>query len=269
MSTPSGIPKPAASRPHIEVSDLTKEIHPEAVTVRGVSFSVHAGEVYCILGAAGAGKTTIADIAAGLDRRTGGQVRIMGHDPAASPMEVRRLLSYASGRSRLYGSLSPLDCVSLLTRLADGRRVPREGAVDVLRFMAVPDRAMDRPLAHQVREMSLFVSLAVARLRETPVIVLDEPTANLDSRAIGQFLGTLSTFRSTGTAVLMTTDNVLVAAQAGDRVGILKNGELLAERGRSQMTGINVLELYAHFVGSGPGLSLDPYVASGRLADLA
>lgn len=269
MSTRSGAAGPAAPQTHIEVSDLAKEIHPEAVKLRGVSFSVRAGEVYCVLGAAGAGKTTIVDIAVGLDHGTGGRVRIMGHDPAASPMEVRRLLSYANGRSQLYGSLSPLDCAALLTRLADGRRVPREKVVDMLRLMAVPDRAMDQPLARQVRGMSLFVSLAVARLREAPVVILGEPTAHLDSRAIGQFLGTLNTFRSTGTAVLMTTDNVLVAAQAGDRVGILKNGELLAERGRSQMSGINVLELYADFVGTGPGLSLDPFVATVSLGDLA
>ena len=91
-----------------------------------VSFTVAAGEVYCLLGGPGSGKTTSIDLALGLLRPTSGEVRLLGGDPVLhNPMELRRQVSYVAASS-LYPSQSALDNLALLVRLGGAKQQVRE-----------------------------------------------------------------------------------------------------------------------------------------------
>ena len=91
--------------------------------------------------------------------------------------------------------------------------------------------------------------MALAWVQQTPAVVLDEPTADLDSKAAADIEEPLEEFRRAGTAVLLATADVLLAAQVADRIAILKDGQIVTERGQRQMLGRSMAELYADYVG--------------------
>lgn len=240
------------SRPPTESEGVIEVRHATCRAIRGgvtaLSLSVGRGEVYCLLGGPLSGKSMVADLILGFRQPDAGSVAVLGQEPGLASIAIRRLVSFADGRGELYGPLTPLQNLALLCRLGDVAWVHTDGA-NALRRMGLPDRHLDRASETLPGPSNLAIMLALAWLRRTPVLVLDEPTHGLDTLAIAVFLESLQDFRSTNTTILLTTSDVLVAAKAADRVGILKRGEKVAERRRGQLLQESLTALYADYVG--------------------
>jgi ABC-2 type transport system ATP-binding protein len=209
---------------------------------------VERGETYGLLGGPLSGKTMVTDLLLGFRRPDAGSVAVLGRDPGVATPRLHKDVSFADGRAALHGPLTPLQNLALLCRLSGAPWVHHDGA-NALRRMGLPDRHLDRATETLPGPSNLSIMLALAWLRRTPVLVLDEPTHGLDTLAIAVFLESLHDFRSTHTTILLTTSDVLVAAKAADRVGILKRGEKVAERRRSQLLQESLTALYADYVG--------------------
>jgi ABC-type multidrug transport system ATPase subunit len=95
--------------------------------------------------------------------------------------------------------------------------------------------------------------LGMAMVRGCDTLLLDEPTANLDSRGAAQLCESLNDIRSSGCTILLATADILLASQAADRVGILKHGQIVAERTRDELLAQSLSELYLD-VASRPSL---------------
>ncbi len=196
--------------------------------LRGISFEVHAGELFGLLGPNGGGKTTLLEILAPLRRPMDGRARVAGVDVAAQPDEARRRIAVVFQRPALDVQLTPAENLLHQGHLYGlvGRALAERSA-ELLGIFEIADRADDRvkTLSGGLRRR---VELAKALLHRPPVLLLDEPTVGLDPGGRRELWRHVRHLRSeSGVAVLVTT-HLLEEAEDCDRVGILDGGELVA-----------------------------------------
>lgn len=212
----------------IELVSLTRS-YGSFVAVRELSLRVAPGEVYALLGANGAGKTTALRCLATLLAPTSGTARVDGRDVREEPLEARRRLGFLAASMGLYARLSARELLRYFARLQGVEERAVEARVEevVERFAIGPfaDRLCGRLSTGQRQR----VSIARATVHDPPALVLDEPTLGLDvlsGEAIYQFI---SDSRARGRAVLFSTHHMAEVELLADRVGILAGGRLAAE----------------------------------------
>ncbi|RSS55405.1 ABC transporter ATP-binding protein [Streptomyces sp. WAC01280] len=240
---------PQSTGPLVEVRDLTVEFDREGDPVRavdGLSFTLGEGRALALVGESGSGKSTVAGALLGLHRGTGarvtGSVRVGGIDVAdADPAELRRLrggvaaMVFQDPLSALDPYYAVGDQIAEVYRIHAGgsRRDARARAVEVLDRVGIPDaarRSRSRPheFSGGMRQRTL---LAMALACEPRLIVADEPTTALDVTVQAQILDLLHDLRrETGTALLLVTHDVGVAAESVDDVLVMRGGREV-ERG--------------------------------------
>jgi ABC-2 type transport system ATP-binding protein len=209
---------PTAASPAIEVVGLERR-YGDFHAVRGISFEVHAGEVFALLGVNGAGKTSALEVLEGLAAPWGGSVRILGHDPRRDRAAVRRHLGVLLQHSGLPGDLTVRETVQTWARtLTDPRPV-----AEALEQVDLAGRADVR-----VRSLSggerRRLDLALALLGRPRVVVLDEPTTGLDPESRRAVWGIVRNLVGGGAAVVLTTHHLEEAEELADRIAILQAG---------------------------------------------
>jgi sodium transport system ATP-binding protein len=212
----------------IEFDALTKA-YGGFVAVRGLSLRVAPGEVYALLGANGAGKTTALRCLATLLTPTDGTARIDGFDARTQPLEVRRRLGFLAASMGLYARLSARELLRYFARLQEVPEQEMEarvqGSIDRFGIGDFADRLCGRLSTGQRQR----VSIARAAVHDPPALVLDEPTLGLDvlsGQAIYEFVADA---RARGRAVLFSTHHMSEVELLADRVGILAGGRLVEE----------------------------------------
>jgi ABC-2 type transport system ATP-binding protein len=209
---------PAGATPALEVVGLERR-YGGFRALRGISFEVHPGEVFALLGVNGAGKTSALEVLEGLAAPAGGTVRILGHDPRRNRAAVRRHLGVLLQHSGLPGDLTVRETVQTWARtLTDPRPVG-----EALEQVALSGRADVR-----VRSLSggerRRLDLALALLGRPPVVVLDEPTTGLDPESRRAVWRIVRNLVDGGAAVVLTTHHLEEAEELADRIAILQAG---------------------------------------------
>ena len=196
--------------------------------LHGFDLAVLPGEIYALLGANGAGKSTALNLFLGFLRPQSGTVSVQGINPAAEPAKARAQLAYIPESVALYDHLSARENVAYLLHLA-GRR---EGAAAIgaaLLAAGLGASAHDQRVAGFSKGMRQKVAIGLALARRVPALLLDEPTSGLDPQAAADFHALLGTLRAQGVAVLMVTHDLLGAVGVADRIGFLDQGHLAEE----------------------------------------
>ena len=212
----------------IELDGLGKA-YGELWAVRGVSLRVGAGEVYALLGANGAGKTTALRCLATLLEPTEGPARIGGFDVRTSPLEVRRRLGFLAASMGLYARLTARELLRYFANLNGITGSRAEARVDeVVKAFDLTTFA-ERLCGKLSTGQRQRVSIARAVVHDPPALVLDEPTLGLDvlsGEAIHRFV---ETARERGRAVIFSTHQMSEVELLADRVGVIAAGRLVAE----------------------------------------
>ncbi|MDQ1231150.1 ABC transporter ATP-binding protein [Sphingomonas sp. SORGH_AS_0879] len=242
-TTPS---TPAASS-EIAIADATLSYGAHQV-LDCLTLSVAAGEIYALLGGNGAGKSTTLSTLLGFVRVDEGSVRVSGIDPATDPDAARRRIAYLPENVALYEHLSAVENADYLLALSGTPR-DRAAIAGALAAAGLQERAFDQRLGGFSKGMRQKVAIAVALLREVPVLLLDEPTSGLDPRATADFNALLHAVRARGTAVLMVTHDLLGAADVADRIGFLEGGRIVAEVAAEGEARFDVRALHDRFAG--------------------
>jgi len=196
--------------------------------LRGLDLAVHPGEIYALLGANGAGKSTALNLFLGFLRPQSGTVRVQGIDPAAEPAQARRQLAYIPENVALYEHLSARENVAYLLHLA-GQEARAAAIGDALASAGLDPAAHDRRVSGFSKGMRQKVSIGLAVARQVPALLLDEPTSGLDPQAAADFHALLGSLRAKGVAVLMVTHDLLGAVDIADRIGFLDQGRIVEE----------------------------------------
>jgi ABC-2 type transport system ATP-binding protein len=194
----------------------------------GVSFGVAAGEVYGLLGGNGAGKSTTLATFLGFITPAAGQVRVNGHAVGADLPATRRAIAYLPEAASLYEHLDARENLHYFLQLA-GLRCGSAQIDAALDRVSLAADARGRRLASYSKGMRQKVAIALAILRDTDILLLDEPTSGLDPSAIDEFHALARGLADAGKAILMVTHDVYGACQVADRIGLLRDGRLVAE----------------------------------------
>lgn len=212
----------------------------------GLSLTVPAGSITALLGGNGAGKSTTLAALLGFVRAQSGRISVCSIDPAADPDAARRQIAYLPENVALYEHLSAVENADYLLALS-GERKGRTDITDAFAAAGLQERAWDQRLGGFSKGMRQKVAIAVALLRQVPVLLLDEPTSGLDPRATADFNALLMSVRERGTAVLMVTHDLLSAADVADRIGFLEAGRIVEEAEASGPERFDVRALHACF----------------------
>ncbi|MBV9108390.1 MAG: ABC transporter ATP-binding protein, partial [Gemmatimonadetes bacterium] len=212
----------------IELDRLSKS-YGDFAAVRTLSLRVAEGEVYALLGANGAGKTTALRCLATLLAPTAGTARIAGFDAATQPLEVRRRLGFLAASMGLYQRLTARELLryfATLNGLAPAEAERRvEEVVRAFDLGAFADRLCGKLSTGQRQR----VSIARAVVHDPPALVLDEPTLGLDVLSAEAIFRFIADARERGRAVIFSTHQMSEVELLADRVGIIAGGRLVAE----------------------------------------
>ncbi|MFC8668885.1 MULTISPECIES: ABC transporter ATP-binding protein [Streptomyces] len=205
----------------IEVTDLRRVYGGEFEAVRGVSFSVGRGELFALLGTNGAGKTSTVELLEGLAPPSGGQVRVLGHDPYTERGKVRPHIGVMLQEGGFSSELTVAETVRMWAGCTSGARPEREALALV---------GLSRRAAVRVKQLSggekRRLDLACAILGRPEVLFLDEPTTGLDAEGRQETWELVRELRETGTTVVLTTHYLEEAEGLADRLAILHAGRI-------------------------------------------
>jgi ABC-2 type transport system ATP-binding protein len=207
----------------IAVRDLRKS-YGELEAVRGISFEVQQGEVFGLLGPNGAGKTTTVEILEGYRRRSAGDVRVLGHDPAVRDRELQARVGIVLQSSGVYPRATVREAVEHFARVYPHPRNPAE-TIELVRLEEKADARANQLSGGQRRRLDL----ALALIGDPELIFLDEPTTGFDPAARRIAWDAVRRLKALGKTVLLTTHYLDEAQALADRVAIVKDGKLVAE----------------------------------------
>jgi ABC-2 type transport system ATP-binding protein len=219
----------------VEVTDLRKRFGP-VTAVNGVSFAIAAGEVVGLLGPNGAGKTTTLHMLLGLVTPDSGTISLFGKDLARHRTEVMSRVNFAASYVGQPG-MPLVGEVLVAFGYLYGLRSPRR-RVDELAELLDLGPLLRRPFRLLSSGQQTWVILAKSLLNDPALLVLDEPTANLDPDVgdrIRQVL--LETARTSGRAMLITSHNMREVERMCDRIHFLSSGEIVATGDATELAG--------------------------------
>jgi ABC-2 type transport system ATP-binding protein len=217
--------------------------------LRGLNLSILAGEIYALLGGNGAGKSTTLSTFLGFLRPTNGRVEVAGTDPATDTERARRHIAYLPENVAFYEHLTARENVDYLLALSSDAR-SMEAVEKAFADTGLQADAWDRPVAGFSKGMRQKVAIAIALLRDVPVLLLDEPTSGLDPKATSDFNRLMLRLREQGTAILMVTHDLLSAADSADRIGFLDAGCIVQETLAQGPQRFDIQALHRQFSGA-------------------
>jgi ABC-2 type transport system ATP-binding protein len=214
------------SEPVIAARDLTKR-YGDIIVVDHISFDITKGEVFGLLGPNGAGKTTTILMMLGLTDISGGQVRVLGHDPARQPLRVKRRVGYLPDSVGFYDNLTAAENLAYTAKLmglspADrARRIA--AALARVRLLEVAGTRV----ATFSRGMRQRLGLAEILVKQAEVAILDEPTSGLDPQATIEFLSLIGELKAEGVTVLLSSHMLDQVQRVCNRVALFQSGGIV------------------------------------------
>jgi len=209
--------------------------------------TVRPGEVFGYLGPNGAGKTTTIRLLLDLIRPTAGHVRVLGCDPRADGVALRRRIGYLPGDFVVDGRQPARELLTYLGNLRGG--VPRARIEDLAARLDLDLGARIRSLSRGNRQK---VGLVQAFMHAPALLILDEPTSGLDPLVQHEFLALVREARAAGQTVFMSSHVLSEVQQAADRVGIVRDGRLVAVEGVEALRERAVRRVEIHFDAPAP-----------------
>jgi ABC-2 type transport system ATP-binding protein len=215
----------------------TLAIRAEGVSKRYYSFTaldrldleVRRGEVFCLLGPNGSGKTTFIRMLAGYLSLSAGRLFVAGHDVVREGLAAKRKIGYVPEAVPLYAHMRVGEFLRFMARL---RQVPAdavEAAVERAARLLAVDGVLRKPIRALSRGFRQRTALAQALVHDPEILILDEPTNGLDPR---QIMETRTLVRSLAGrhTILMSSHILSEVEKTADRVGLLLDGRLLGVR---------------------------------------
>lgn len=231
----------------LELKAIAKT-YPGARALRGVDFTLEAGEVHALLGENGAGKSTLIKIVTGVETADpGGSLRLAGEavtDP--SPRRMQELgIAAVYQAPTLFGELSVAEnlCLGEEGRFVSWRKRRALAAERLARVGAKLD--LDQPVANLRMAEKQVLEIARALGRKARVLILDEPTAALAQHEAENLLGLVERLRAEGTAILYISHRLEEVLRIADRFTVLRDGAYIGTMPRSEVDRSRLIQLMA------------------------
>ncbi len=213
---------------------------PGVIALSGADFTVRAGEIHALLGENGAGKSTLIKVLTGVYTPDAGEVRLAGQPiRPASPKEAESL-----GISTVYQEVNLIPSLSVAENIGLGRqpgkfgllnwRALRRHAREALARLEI-DLDVDAELGSLPLAIQQMVAIARALDLRAQLLVLDEPTASLDEKEVGELFKVMRQLRAAGLGIVFVTHFLDQVYAVTDRITVLRNGELVGEYATAEL----------------------------------
>lgn len=232
------------------IEGVTKR-YGDLVAVDDLYLSVAAGEIYALLGANGAGKSSLIRVILGIAAADSGRVTVCGQDLAKNARAAKKHIGYLPEELFLYERLTGREYLHLVAGLkeADASTVAAE-----IEFFELQE-AQGKWVGGYSLGMRKKLGLAAAMIGAPDVLVLDEPLNGLDVEMMRKLRARLGAERSAGRAILISSHVMSFVERTCDRIGVMRSGRLIAEGSMEQLRAMTKLsdapleDLFFHLVG--------------------
>jgi ABC-2 type transport system ATP-binding protein len=214
----------------VAVEGLRKS-YDEFEALKGIDFELRAGEVFGLLGPNGAGKTTTVEILEGYRSRDGGEVEVLGEDPATAGLAWRGRIGVVLQSSAMYENLTVTESLAQFAGYYEHPR-PVDEVIGVTGLDEKREERVRRLSGGQRRRLDLGLAL----VGDPELIFLDEPTTGFDPGARRRAWETIRSLRSFGKTILLTTHYLDEVEQLADRVAVLREGRVVAAGTPKELT---------------------------------
>jgi ABC-2 type transport system ATP-binding protein len=212
----------------ISVSNL-KKIFDTVDALKGISFNIPQGECYGLLGPNGAGKTTTISIMSTLIEPNDGEVNIAGYDLKKNPLDCKKNIGVVTQEIALYNEFSAYDNLIFWGGMYKIPGKELEERIDeTLDLLGLTDRKNDKVKTYS-GGMKRRINIASALLHRPKVLFMDEPTVGIDPQSRNLIFEVVEKLHNEGTTIIYTTHYMEEAERLCDRIGIMDNGEIIAQ----------------------------------------
>lgn len=208
----------------LKTTDLTKK-YGTFTALDALNLEIEKGEIYCLLGANGAGKSTTINLFLNFIEPTSGHAFINGMDVCKNSLDTKKVLSYIPENLMLYPSLNAIENLDYFSGIAN-KNLSKDSLVSFLVEAGLQESAFHKPISKYSKGMRQKVGIAIALAKDAKVLLLDEPTSGLDPKASYEFGQLLQKLREKGVATLMATHDLFRAKEVATTIGVMKDGQL-------------------------------------------
>lgn len=214
---------------------MTEVLHAEGLTkvfgantaLSELNLTVNSGEIICLLGANGAGKTTTINLFLGFLKPTSGGAFVNGLDVSENTEAARSKLAYVPEQVNLYPTLTGLENLSYFSKIANNKDLGEDKLLELIDRVGLDRRVAGDRVESYSKGMRQKIGLAIALAKQAKALLLDEPLSGLDPKAANEFCALIRKLADDGAAILMATHDLFRAKEIGDRIGIMKSGNLV------------------------------------------
>lgn len=231
----------------LQAIDLTKRYDDGQLALDALNLTIPAGEIFFLLGANGAGKTTTLNLFLDFIHPTSGKALIEGLDSRQQSIETKRLISYISENVMLYGDLSARENLEFFARL-NGKPANRTDCYNLMRKVGLKEIDFEKQVKNFSKGMRQKVGLACVLQKDTPNILMDEPTTGLDPKSTAELMKILLELKAEGKSILLCTHDLFRARTIADRIGIMKEGRLVMVRCREEFINEDIEQIYLNYM---------------------
>ncbi|MEO8267958.1 MAG: ABC transporter ATP-binding protein [Ilumatobacteraceae bacterium] len=233
ITAPSALPSTEATEAAVpehsialETSDLTKR-YGDRTAVDSLSLQIRRGEIFGLLGPNGAGKTTTILMLLGLTEPTGGTARVDGLDPRRDPLAVKSRVGYLPDDVGFYDDATARENLRYTARLNRLREPDATERIEYLLDQVGLSEVIDRRVRTFSRGMRQRLGLADALIKRPSILILDEPTVNIDPEGVRELLRFVRDLRDVeGMTVLLSSHLLHQVEEVCDRIGVFVSGKL-------------------------------------------
>ena len=232
----------------LETRDLSKSYDNTVFAVNKLNLKVAKGEIYVVLGANGAGKSTTISMLLNFIKPTSGTAFVNEIEIPTFPLEAKKHLAYVSENVELYRNFTARQNLSFFAKLGGQKKVLSEELDATLARVGLPKDAFKQRVKTFSKGMRQRLGIAIAIIKQASAVLLDEPTSGLDPKGGADFLDLLRELKAEGKAMFMSTHDIFRAKEIADRLGILVEGNLVRELTREEIKQENLEALYLRYV---------------------
>lgn len=208
----------------IKTKKISKK-YGDFTAIENLSLNVKEGEILCLLGANGAGKSTIINILLNFTKPSSGICEINNLDVIKNPIKTKEFLTYIPENLMLYPTLSALENLDYFTKLS-GKKFDFKELENCLLEAGLDLSLINNRVNTFSKGMRQKVGIALAIAKKSKVLLLDEPTSGLDPKSSNDFIHLLKKMKNEGVAILMATHDLFRAKEVSSHIGIMRSGVL-------------------------------------------
>lgn len=231
----------------LRISNLSKRYEDNKLALNNLNLEVKAGEMFVLLGANGAGKSTTINLICGFIKPSSGEILINNIDALKEPLKVKEQLAYVSENVMLYDNFTGYQNLRFFSKL-NGQNKSRDELENILRDIGLQEEFIHKPISTYSKGMRQKAGIAIAVVKDASLILLDEPFAGLDPKAAHDFQNLLLDLKKQDKAIFLSMHDIFRTKELADNVGIMLEGRLVMTRTSKELEFEDMEKLYLDYM---------------------